>query len=169
VEVAKERDVLIAELKKKIAAAQEAGAAPQHVIIEIISDGKRQVIELPAGSRVISGQAGDDVRVRVLRGASDNKVPPPVAMPKIDMKPGQPFYGVVPKAPADTEKRVADLEKRLEELMRAVKELHGELNRVKPPMAPMPPTPPARIRPPVPQEGSTDPFLPVPPTPPQAK
>jgi len=176
VEAAKEKDMLIAELKKKaeairVEAEKAAGTATQQrVIIEIISDGKKQVIELPPGSHVLSGEKGKEIRVQVQKGGADNKTPPPVPMPPRGEKVGEGVYRLVPPpAATDTEKRVADLEKRLEELMRAVKELHGELNRGKPPVAPKPPTPPSGFQYYIPKTEAGNLFVPAPPTPPPAK
>jgi beta-lactamase regulating signal transducer with metallopeptidase domain len=104
------------------------------LVIEIISDGKRQVIELPPGSRVIGGGGADVIQghLRILQGGQTVPVLPRVPTPP---QPGAPAKGVDvkdvlivrPGQSADTEKRLVDLERRLEELLRAVKELHGEM------------------------------------------
>jgi beta-lactamase regulating signal transducer with metallopeptidase domain len=101
------------------------------VIIEIISDGKRQVIELPPGSRVISGGDGAaTMRGRVVRDV-DLKVVP--ARPGEKVPAGELYLNLKKKGEGDAaDKRIADLEKRLEELMRAVKELRGEMHKAKP-------------------------------------
>jgi bla regulator protein BlaR1 len=106
---------LAEEGKNKADTKGEAKKEQRRVIIEIISDGKRQVIELPAGSRIIT--ESDMKKAAPAKGAGAADVRPlrvPVTV-----------RGRL--ADTDTEKRLMDLEKRLDELMRAVKELHGEL------------------------------------------
>jgi bla regulator protein BlaR1 len=152
------------ELKKKeLGAKEKEKGKDQRIIIEIISDGKRQVIELPPGSRVIGG---DQPKGGEFRWSFPGTASPPVKVvppgSRVEIKPGQ---GAVRPPAGDTEKRIADLEKRLEELMRSVKELHGELNRPKPPAPPQPPKIPNRqFFPKVPE--ANNPLVPTPPTPP---
>jgi hypothetical protein len=106
---------LAEEGKNKADTKGEAKKEQRRVIIEIISDGKRQVIELPAGSRIITESDMKKAAPAKGAGAADvRQLRVPVTV-----------RGRL--ADTDTEKRLMDLEKRLDELMRAVKELHGEL------------------------------------------
>jgi beta-lactamase regulating signal transducer with metallopeptidase domain len=105
------------------------------LIIEIVSDGKRQVIELPPGSRVISE---GDVKAAVKRGQRVQVIED-IDLKMVPTKPGEKvpaqLHLNLKKGEGDAaEKRIQDLEKRLEELMRAVKELHGEMQKTKPPV-----------------------------------
>jgi beta-lactamase regulating signal transducer with metallopeptidase domain len=116
------------ELAKKDAEAKGEGKKDgKRIIIEIISDGNRQRIELPPGARIITEDELKKVTPGKGSGAGkgsggavvvpQNKIPVTVRGRMAD---------------GDTEKRIVDLEKRLQELMRAVKELHGELQKTKP-------------------------------------
>jgi hypothetical protein len=161
-------------VRKKVAEAMrqqaEAVAAAQtkakRVIIEIVSDGKRQVIELPPGSRVINDaemSKGVEFKWEVKPGQPAIKFPGAGA----EVKPAEGYRAIMRPAAPDTEKRLADLEKRLEDLMRSVKELRGELNRAKPnvPKPPVPPALPGRQAVPGEEGQSNSFFLPVAPAP----
>ncbi len=162
-------------LDAKLQALQaETKKQPHGLVIEVISDGKRQVIELPPGSRVISGDDDAVLRYRAVRpGGSVQFVPkqpgqpalPPAGVPvvppaKADVK-GITFR-LVDGKPVDADKRIADLEKKLDELTRMVRELRGELQKGKPalPMGPAAPRIPQRQ--PDPTSGPADPFQPTP-------
>jgi hypothetical protein len=153
----------------------ETKEKPKGLVIEIISDGKRQVIELPPGSRVISGpeeQRRFEVRpaVPARPGQEVPKLPgtpaPPVVLPPRAEVPGGIIYRAGDGKMTDTDKRIADLEKRLEELMRAVKELHGDLQKGRAgPNIPIAP-PAAKPFPGGQQGGAPSPYLPATPPPP---
>jgi beta-lactamase regulating signal transducer with metallopeptidase domain len=156
-----ERARSAAEAKLKELRAQ-AEKQPRGLIIEIISDGKKQVIELPPGSRVIGG-GEDAVRWRIARPVevmprAGQALQPPAAGQPLPALPRD-VKGIILRADdprmSDTEKKIADLEKRLEELMRAVKELRGELHKGK---SALPQYQPNSL--PL-QPGSVSPFLPA--------
>jgi beta-lactamase regulating signal transducer with metallopeptidase domain len=136
-----------AKAKDKDKGKADGKAEGGRVIIEIISDGKRQVIELPPGSRVISSGDGAGAmrgRLRVI-GDGELKVAP-APKPGEKVPAGEAVRHQlqlnVKKGDGDAaEKRIADLEKRLEELMRAVKELRGEMHKAKPGGGARPETP----------------------------
>jgi beta-lactamase regulating signal transducer with metallopeptidase domain len=120
----------------------KAGAKAEgrhRVIIEIINDGKRQVIELPPGSRVISG--GDVIKavpakpgdpINIIRGVELKTVPFPKPGEKGAALEAGKLYLNLKKGEGDAaDKRIQQLEKRLDELMRAVKELRGEMSKPK--------------------------------------
>jgi beta-lactamase regulating signal transducer with metallopeptidase domain len=158
------------ELKKKEEAAKAQGKATKRLVIEIVSDGKRQVIELPPGSRVINEAEVPkvpEIRWEVKPGQPGQ--PLPVMPGRFEVKPDDGGYKAVVRPPtAATEKRIADLEKRLEELMRSVKELRGELNKERPnaPKAPTPPGAPGRVGTPREPQQQNNLLVPVPPAPP---
>jgi len=163
-EINQAREVLEMRLKTLRAQVEKQ---PRGLVIEVISDGKRQVIELPPGSRVISG-GEEAVRVRGQQPGQPVPVQPEWRVtPPIPVEPPHEVKGVIirtvdPRA-TDTDKRIADLEKKLDEVMRAVKELHGDLQKGKPgaPALQRYEIAPPANRPAVPKAGSTDPFLPV--------
>ncbi len=119
----KPREVARDPLNIRFRTAEVEKAPVRGLVIEVVSDGQRQVIELPPGSRILS--------------AGETPQPPPAVK-----RPGQPAaperaWSVVPVTPGtlngfiyraevkapDLEKRVGDLEKKLDELIRTVKEL----------------------------------------------
>jgi beta-lactamase regulating signal transducer with metallopeptidase domain len=144
-ELYKSRIKLAQDALEKAKVAAGANRAARGLVIEIISDGKRQVIELPPGSRVLSSDEAPKRATNVLvvpKPAPGQPVQPPKASPPYQIQ-----WGVVPRGgtdekgiilrPAeakagDTEARLAELEKKLEEVMRGVKELHGQLHKANP-------------------------------------
>ncbi len=146
---------------QQIGEADQAQPKGKRIVIEIVHDGKRQVIELPAGARVIND--AEVPKLPEARWAIPGTASPPVKVTpppaRVDVKPTDGGYkGIV--RPADTEKRLADLEKRLEELMRSVKELNAELKGAKPVTPPGAPQPKESSRFEKPTQ-SNDPFSPA--------
>jgi len=103
------------------------------LVIEVVgADGKRKVIELPPGSRVLSGGDQKPLQVRVVRPALTADAVQVVPLARPGPVPMGLRYGFAENKPVDADKRIADLEKKLDEVMRAVKELRGDLHKAKP-------------------------------------
>jgi beta-lactamase regulating signal transducer with metallopeptidase domain len=189
---AKARD----QIKLRVDALKEQ-AKGRKLIIEIVSDGKRQVIELPPGSRVIGGgeaPARGAVELYLKQPGEPAPAPKPnQPLRLVPAQPGQPVPALPPAKAADpakqsqikvddgkiiyrlqpgqgdADKRIADLEKRLDELLRAVKELRGEMHKANPAVPGTPPPPAGRrIEIKPPQESNIKPADPFAPAAPPA-
>jgi bla regulator protein BlaR1 len=117
------------------------------LVIEVLIDGKKQMIELPPGSRIIKQTETKPAPTPMISPPNyfEVKPRPGAAVPPPTTTPEEPrrIRVTVPAAPVDTDKRVADLEKKLSELLHELEGLRKDLksNPAAPPMrvVPVPP------------------------------
>jgi hypothetical protein len=112
------------------------------LVIEVTVDGKKKVIELPPGSRVINPYEAAPPPVPPLP-APGVKPREGASAPPATAREPQLIYRVAPNpASGDTAKRVAEVEKRLADIVRELETLRMELkaNPVAPPLRVVPTT-----------------------------
>ncbi len=118
------------------------------LVIEVVVDGKKQMIQLPPGSRIIKQTETKPAPTPAPPYFYEIKPKEGAELPRAPGTPVEPkrFKVVVdPAAPVDTDKRVAELEKKLAEMLRELEGLRKDLKTypAAPPLRiiPAPPTP----------------------------